>query len=133
MSEAIWNAWKMTTFGLLLVGATALVMTLVMSYRADHDDVKPTGAASQANASGRKASMPSQLEVAECRAYAQQRSEDKTMVVSKDVAGGGAGDAGVGAAGGAPAGGSLGAGKGAAGHDAQYQAAYRSCMREKGH
>jgi len=133
MPEAIWNVWKMTTFGLLLVGATALVMTLVMSYRSDHDDVKQTGAASQANAPARKASVPSQLEVAECRAYAQQRSEDSTMVVSKDVAGGGAGDAGVDAAGGAAAGWSLGAGKGAAGHDPQYQAAYRSCIRQKGH
>src|SRR2546426_5850361 len=99
VSETIWNAWKMTTFGLLLVGATALVTTLVMSYRADHDDLKQTGAASRANASARKASVPSQLEVAACRAYAQQRTEDKTMPVSKDVASGGAGDAGVGAAG----------------------------------
>src|SRR3989442_4982218 len=90
----------MTTFGLLLVGATALVTTLVMSYRADHDDLKQTGAASRANASARKASVPSQLEVAACRAYAQQRTEDKTMPVSKDVASGGAGDAGGGAAGG---------------------------------
>src|SRR5881397_2698679 len=105
MSETIWNAWKMTTFGLLLVGATALVTTLVMSYRADHDDLKQTGAVSRANVSARKASVPSQLEVAACRAYAQQRTEDKTMPVSKDVASGGAGDAGVGAAGGAVAGG----------------------------
>src|SRR3989449_10855002 len=105
----------MTTFGLLLVGATALVTTLVMSYRADHDDLKQTGAASRANASARKASVPSQLEVAACRAYAQQRTEDKTMPVSKDVASGGAGDAGVGAAGGAIAGGGIDAGKEAGG------------------
>src|SRR2546427_5528848 len=103
----------MTTFGLLLVGATALVTTLVMSYRADHDDLKQTGAASRANASARKASVPSQLEVAACRAYAQQRTEDKTMPVSKDVASGGGGDAGVGAAGGALAGG---------GHDPRQEA-----------
>src|SRR2546428_13746732 len=90
----------MTTFGLLLVGATALVTTLVMSYRADHDDLKQTGTASRANASARKASVPSQLEVAACRAYAQQRTEDKTMPVSKDVTSGGTGEAGVGAAGG---------------------------------
>src|SRR2546427_3761095 len=94
----------MTTFGLLLVGATALVTTLVMSYRADHDDLKQTGAASRANASARKASVPSQLEVAACRAYAQQRTEDKTMPVSKDVASGGARDAGLGAEGGGIAG-----------------------------
>ena len=133
MSETIWNVWKMTTFGLLLVGATALVTTLVMSYRADHDDLKQTGAASRANASARKASVPSQLEVAACRAYAQQRTEDKTMPVSKDVASGGAGDAGVGAAGGAIAGGGIDAGKEAAGHDAQYLGVYRSCIRQKGY
>src|SRR2546426_10317964 len=118
VSETIWNARKMTTFVLLLVGATALVTTLVMSYRADHDDLKQTGAASRANASARKASLPSQLEVAACRAYAQQRTEDKTMPVSKDVASGGAGDAGVGAAGGAIAGGGTRAGQGAGGHPA---------------
>jgi hypothetical protein len=126
VSETIWNAWKMMTFGLLLVGATALVTTLVMSYRADHDDVKQTGAASP-----RKASVPSQLEVAACRAYAQQRTEDKAMAVSKDVAISGAGDAGVNTAEGAITGGGIGAGKGAAG--SQYQAAYRSCMRQKGY
>src|SRR5712691_12895808 len=108
MSETIWNAWKMTTFGLLLVGATALVTTLVMSYRADHDDLKQTGAASHANASARKASVPSQLEVAACQVYAQQRTEDKTMAESKDVASGDASDAG----------GGIDAGEGAAGHDA---------------
>src|SRR3989454_6293586 len=107
----------MTTFGLLLVGATALVTTLVMSYRADHDDLKQTGAASRANASARKASAPSQLEVAACQAYAQQRTEDKTMPVSKDVASGGAGDAGVGAAGGGIAGGGIDAGKEGAGNE----------------
>ncbi len=130
MSETIWNAWKMTTFGLLLVGATALVTTLVMSYRADHEDVKQTGAASRANASVRKASVPSQLELAACQAYAQQGTEDKMTAESKDVASGGAG---VGAAGGVIADGGIGAGKGAAGHDAQYLGAYRSCMRQKGY
>ena len=133
MSEAIWNAWKMTTFGLLLVGATALVTTLVMTYRAEHDDLKQTGAASHANASARKASAPSQLEVAACQAYAQQRTEDKTMAVSKDIASGDPSDAGVGAAGGAIAGGGIDAGRGAAAHDAQYLAAYRSCIRQKGY
>src|SRR5207253_10508915 len=120
----------MTTFRLLLVGATALVTTLVMSYRADHDDVKQTGAASHANASARKASVPSRPAVAACRGYAQQRTEDKTMAVSKDVASGDASGAGPGAAGGAIAGGGIDARTGAAGHDAQYQAAYRSCMRQ---
>ena len=133
MSETIWNAWKMTTFSLLLVGATVLVTTLVMGYRADRDDVKQTGAALRANGSARKASVPSQLEVAACRAYAQRGTEDKTMAVSKDVASGGVVGAGVGAPGGAIADGGSGAGKGAARHDAQAQAAYRSCMRQKGY
>src|SRR3989442_8292373 len=56
---------------------------------------------------------------AACRAYAQQRTEDKTMPVSKDVASGGAGDAGVGAAGGAIAGGGIDAGKEAGGDESQ--------------
>jgi hypothetical protein len=128
VSETIWNAWKMTTFGLLLVGATALVTTLVMSYRADREDVRQTGAAS-----ARKASVPRQLEVAACQAYAQQGTEEKMKAVSKDVASSSAGGAGVGDAGGAAADGDIGAGKGAAGHDAQYQAAYRSCMRQRGY
>ncbi len=92
MSETDWNPWKMTTFGLLLVGATALVTTLVVGYRDDHVDVKQTRAASHTNASPRKASVPSQIDVEACQAYAQQRSGDKTN-----------------------------------------QAAYRSCMRQKGY
>src|SRR2546428_5611301 len=121
----------MTTFGLLLVGATALVTTLVMSYRADHDDLKQTGAASRANASARKASVPSQLEVAACRAYAQQRTEDKTMPVSKDVASGGAGDAGVGAAGGAIAGGGLYPRQETGGHQGQKPRGVQSLLLPK--
>ncbi len=133
MSDADWNPLKMTTFGLLLVGATALVTTLVMGYRADSEDVKRTGATSRANASSRKASVPTPIDVEACQAYAQQRTGDKTMDMARDVAIGGAVGAGSGAAGGATADGGSGAGKGAARHDAQYQAAYRSCMRQKGY
>src|SRR3989442_8172809 len=68
---------------------------------------------------------------AACRAYAQQRTEDKTMPVSKDVASGGAGDAGVGAAGGAIAGGGIDAGKEAAGHHAPNPGAYPSRPPQK--
>ena len=133
MSDEDWNPLKMTTFGLLLVGATALVTTLVMGYRADSEDVKRTGATSRANASSRKVSVPTPIDVEACQAYAQQRTGDKTMDMARDVAIGGAVSAGSGAAGGATADGGSGAGKGAARHDAQYQAAYRSCMRQKGH
>src|SRR3989442_13594033 len=133
MSEADWKPWKITTFGLLLVGATALVTTLVMGYRADREDVKQSKATSRANAPVRKTSVPSQIEVEACQAYAQQRTGDKTMDMAKDVAMGGVVGAGAGAAGEAIADGSSGAGKGAVRHDAQYQAVYRSCLRQKGY
>jgi len=152
MTETDWNPWKMTTFGLLLVGATALVTTLVMGYRADREDDKQSRAASRVNASVRKTSVPSQIEVEACQAYAQQRTGDKTTDRVKEVAIGGVVGAGAGAAGGSVADGDSGDGKGAAigglvgatagtsyglndttRHDAQYQTAYRSCLRQKGY
>ena len=108
MSEIDWNPWKMTTFGLLLAGATALVTALVMGYRADREVVKQPGAASRANASARKASVQSQIDVEACQASAQQRAEDKAI-------------------------GTLYGLNNTTRHDAQYQAAYRSCMRQKGY
>ncbi len=133
MSETDWNPWKMTTFGLLLVGATALVTTLVMGYRDDREDVNQTGATSRATALVRKNSVPSQIDVEGCQAYAQQRTGDKSMDMVKEVTIGGVVGAGTVATGGTIADGGSGAGKGAARHDAQYQAAYRSCMRQKGY
>ncbi len=124
MSETDWKPWKMTTFGLLLVGATALVTTLVMGYRADREDVKQSKAASRANAPVRKTSVPSQIEVEACQAYAQQRTGDKTMDMAKDVAIVGP----VGAAAG-----TLYGLNDTKRHDAKYQAAYRSCLRQKGY
>jgi len=124
MSEADWKPWKMTTFGLLLVGATALVTTLVMGYRAERQDDKQSRATSRANAPVRKTSVPSQIEVEACQAYAQQRTGDKTMDMAKDVAIGG------------PVGATAGTLSGlndTKRHDAQYQAAYRSCLRQKGY
>jgi hypothetical protein len=77
MSEIDWNPWKMTTFGFLLVGATALVTTLVMGYRDYHEDVKPTRATSHSTALVQKASVPSRIDVEACHAYAQQRAGDE--------------------------------------------------------
>src|SRR5438445_1221275 len=77
MSETDWNPWKMTTFGLLLVGATALVTTLVMGYRDDREDVNQTGATSRANALVRKTSVPSQIDVEACQAYASSEPETR--------------------------------------------------------
>jgi hypothetical protein len=124
MSEADWKPWKMTTFGLLLVGATALVTTLVMGYRADREDVKQSRGASRANAPVRKTSVPSQIEVEACQAYAQQRTGDKTMDIAKDVA--------IGDPVGAMAG-TLSGLNDTKRHDAKYQSAYRSCLRQKGY
>ncbi len=149
MSENIWNPWKMTTIGLLLVGATVLVTALVMGYRSDPERGKTP---MHSGTSMRKVSMPSQIDVDACNAYAQQRAGNKGMEVVKDAVVGGLVGAGVGAAGGAIADGGKGAGKGAgigglvgatAGtlyglndnkkNDAEYQAAYRSCMHQKGY
>jgi len=87
-----------------------------------------------------------------CNRYASEEVNSKTEEVLKNAALGAAIGAAVGAAGGAIAGGGKGAGKGAAiggvtgaavgrlyglnetkSHDAQYQAAYASCMRTKGY
>ena len=152
MSENNWNPWKTTTIGLLLVGATALVTTLVMGYRSDPERGKPPMGSTYSGASMRKVSMPSQINVDACNAYAQERVSGKGMEVVKDAVVGGLVGAGVGAAGGAIADGGKGAGKGAgigglvgatAGtlyglnenkkNDADYQAAYRSCMHQKGY
>lgn len=99
-----------------------------------------------------KPAYPSQSAMEECNKYANDEVNSKTEEVLKNAALGAAIGAAVGAAGGAIAGGGSGAGKGAAiggvtgaaggslyglnetkSHDAQYQAAYSSCMRSKGH
>jgi hypothetical protein len=95
---------------------------------------------------------PPQSVMEACNRYANEQVNSKTEEVLKNAALGAAIGAAVGAAGGAIAGGGSGAGKGAAiggvtgaaggtlyglnenkSHDAQYQAAYASCMRSKGY
>lgn len=94
---------------------------------------------------------PPQSVMDACNKYANDKVNSKTQEVLKNAALGAAIGAAVGAAGGAIAGGGSGAGKGAAiggvtgvaggtlyglnetkSHDAQYQAAYASCMHSKG-
>ena len=152
MPEKNWNPWKMTTLGLLLVGATALVTTLVLGYRSDQEETKHPRTATYSGSPVRKVSTPSQMDVDACNAYAEQRSSGKGQELVKDIGVGGLVGAGVGAAGGAIADGGKGAGKGAAigglvgatagtlyglnenkTHDGEYQTAYRSCMRQKGY
>jgi hypothetical protein len=95
---------------------------------------------------------PPQSVMEACNRYANEQVNSKTEEVLKNAALGAAIGAAVGAAGGAIAGGGSGAGKGAAiggvtgaaggtlyglnenkSHDAQYQAAYASCMHSKGY
>lgn len=95
---------------------------------------------------------PPQSVMNECNRYASEQVNSKAEEVLKNAALGAALGAAVGAAGGAIAGGGKGAGKGAAiggitgvaggtlyglnetkSHDAEYQAAYSSCMRAKGY
>ena len=124
MTETDWTPWKMTTFGFLLVGATALVTTLIMGFWADREDAKQSRAASRANASARKALVPSQVDGEACQAYAQRRTEDKRMDADKEVAVGGVAGAITG---------TRYVLNGTRRHDAQYQAAFHSCMRQKGY
>jgi hypothetical protein len=100
----------------------------------------------------RSSAHPSQSVVEACNKYAYEQVDSKTEEVLTNAALGAAIGAAVGAAGGAIAGGGSGAGKGAAiggiagaaggslyglnenkSHDAQYQAAYASCMDSKGY
>jgi len=128
MPHERWNPWKMTTIGLALVIATALITGLVVAswYKPDVPAqtalAPPTPAAAppatpRAAAPARvAASPPPSTAVDSCNAQAreaQAKSSDKTGEVVRDAAVGGALGAGVGAAGGAIASGGKGAGKGA--------------------
>ena len=97
MPENIWNPWRMMALGLLLVGATVLVTTLVMGYRGAQWELTPSQPPMHSNAPARVVSVPSQMDVEACNAYARQRT-------GKSITDG-----------------------------SEYQAAYRSCMRQKEH
>ncbi len=97
MPENIWSSWQMTTVSILLAGTTVLVTTLVMGYRGTQWELTPSQPPMHSNAPARVVSVPSQMDVEACNAYARQRT-------GKSIADG-----------------------------SEYQAAYRSCMRQKGH
>lgn len=141
MLNSSWtNPWKLTTIGLALVGATALVTGLVVANKSGKDsdkqvvaDATPTSTASPA-ASSQSAvtstrapvtvtqaqpaapAVPTQTVIAACNqsAAAQSGHRDKTVDTVKDAGIGAIAGAAVGAAGGAIAGGGKGAGTGAA-------------------
>jgi uncharacterized protein YcfJ len=124
-----WNPWKLTTIGLALVMATAVVTGLVVanwsgSSSSSYEEkpaapstrpsaaTKSTARAPQAAQSRSASAVPTREVIAACNRYAasQVGEQDKTKEVVKDAAIG----AVVGAAGGAVADGGSGAGKGAA-------------------
>ncbi|WP_337288559.1 hypothetical protein [Candidatus Methylomirabilis sp.] len=160
MSDQRWNPWKLTTIGIAVVFATALITGLVVANWVGNQQTKPVAETPRGRVSRAvsprmtpsPAARPSGSAVAACNQYASSMAGDRTTEVLKDALVGGALGAGVGAAGGAIAGGGKGAGKGAgigglvgatAGTlyglsearqaDARYVAAYRGCMRSRGY
>ena len=151
MSNEKWNPWKITTIGMAVVFATALITALVVANWTGSQNPGPdtrTPKVSVPQAPPR----PSASDVEACNQYARSSAGDKTTEVVKDALIGGALGAGVGAAGGAIAEGGKGAGKGAAiggivgaaagtlyglnetkQNDARYVSAYRACMKGRGY
>ncbi|MBI2544337.1 MAG: hypothetical protein HYW16_03835 [Candidatus Rokubacteria bacterium] len=133
MAEGQHNPWKLTTIGLLLVFATALITALVMANWGGND--KPQAPRASTGGAVRPAVIPTVADIEVCNAKAKTQVGDKTTEVLKDALIGGAVGAGVGAAGGAIAGG----GKTLYGlneankNDVRYQEAYRQCMRGRGY
>jgi len=151
MSENNWNPWKLTTIGLLLVIATALVTGLVVANWSGKERAKPIATAPRGPVRHTEAT-PSAADIEACNQYAKSVVGSPTTKVLTDALIGGAIGSGLGAAGGAIAEGGKGAGKGAAiggvvgvtagtlyglseanKHDARYVEAYRACMKRRGY
>jgi len=73
MPENIGNPWRMMALGLLLVGATVLVTTLVMGYREVPWELTPSRSLMHSNIQVRAVSVPDRIDVGACNAYAWQR------------------------------------------------------------
>jgi hypothetical protein len=123
-----WNPWKLTTIGLALVMATAVVTGLVVANWSGSSpygeklvarpvaSTKATTRPPQAAQAPSAPAAPTQETIAACNRYAatQVGEQDKTKEVVKDAAIGAVVGAAVGATGGAVTDGGKGAGKGAA-------------------
>jgi hypothetical protein len=152
MAEMPLNPWKLTTIGLVLVGATALIATLVVGQRGDSLSEAPRVKSTEPKGSAVETHRNLQADINTCNQAAADQVGSKTTEILKDTGIGAVGGAGVGAAGGAIADGGSGAGKGAAiggivgavggalyglnenkQHDERYRKAYASCMRDRGH
>lgn len=151
MVKGDWGPWKMTTIGLLLVIATALVTGLVVASWNGNSKQQPV--TSLRGSMRPVAVTPTASDIDACNQYAKAQAGNTTTETLKDALIGGALGAGVGAAGGAIAGkGGKDVGKGAAvgglvgatagtlyglneggKNDARYVEAYRVCMRGRGY
>jgi uncharacterized protein YcfJ len=125
-----WNPWKLTTIGLALAMATAVVTGLVVANWSGSStqgeklvapsthpaSTRTTARSPQAAHAPSASAVPTQEVIAACNRYAASQigEQDKTREVVKDAAIGAVVGAAVGAAGGAVADGGKGAGKGAA-------------------
>jgi hypothetical protein len=126
-----WNPWKLTTIGLALVMATAVVTGLVVANwsGSSMQEAKLVAPSTRSAASTKTTArslhaaqapsvhaVPTQEVIAACNRYAASLvgEQEKTKEVVKDAAIGAVVGAAVGAAGGAVADGGQGAGKGAA-------------------
>jgi hypothetical protein len=152
MAQPQWtmDPWKATALGLILVGITAAITTVVVGQRSEPDTKTTTKTESKVHKVVNH--RDTQADIDACNQYAENHSKDKTTEMLKDTGIGALGGAGVGAAGGAIAGGGSGAGKGAAiggiagavggalyglhenkANDENYRAAYASCMSSRGY
>lgn len=102
-----WNPWKMTILGLLLMGATSLVTTLVLGYRSENTSHAGTGIYSSSSSS-RKFLTTNPIDVNACNAYAEQRAMGSAAGRVQGV-------------------------DETRSHNDAYQTAYRTCMRQKGY
>ncbi|MGA6828913.1 glycine zipper domain-containing protein [Nitrospira sp. NS4] len=154
------NLWKLSTIGLLGIGATVLVTTFVLGQKHSVETgleakVQPQTAPAQKvqrASNSTEHARPSQTVIEACNRYANEQMTDKTTEVAKDAGIGAVLGAAVGAAGGAIADGGKGAGKGAAiggivgatggtlyglnenkTSDERYKVLYTSCLRSKGY
>lgn len=146
------NPWKVTTIGLVLVAATALVTTFVIGQKSETESTTTAPTTQKKKVSMDQPRRATQADIDACNQKADDATTSKTTEILKDAAIGGLGGAGVGAAGGAIADGGKGAGKGAAiggivgaaagalyginenkKFDEKYSQAYASCMRSRGY
>ncbi len=151
MSEERWRSGTFIAMGVALVVSTAMITGVVVANWNNKETARPTSAVSKAPVQ-QAPTRPSASDIEGCNQYARSAAGNTPMDVLEKAVIGGALGAGVGAAGGAIGGGGKGAGKGAAiggivgatagtlyglneanRNDARATAAYRSCMRARGH